>query len=64
MTAAYVVVPGVTADEAEARGLVVVEEAINGAARIFAFGYYVKDDAPGVAPKKKANADVPAAAGA
>ena len=49
MTAAYVIVSGVTADEANAAGLVIVEELVNGANRVPVFGRYRNDAAPDVA---------------
>jgi hypothetical protein len=56
VTAAYVTVPGVTADEAEAQGLVVVEYVIAGANSVPVYGYYVDPAAPGVAPAKRKGA--------
>jgi hypothetical protein len=53
MTAAYVTVPGVTAEEAEAQGLVEVETFLNGPFRTPVFGYYTDPDAPGTPPKRK-----------
>ena len=50
MTAAYVTFPGVTADEAKAAGLVIVEELVNGSGRVPVFGRYLDDTAPDVAP--------------
>lgn len=49
MSAAYVIVPGVkTQEQADKLGLVLVETSHMGT--IPAFGYYAKDDAPGVKP--------------